>query len=150
MERWLRCIASMLHHSPLQRLRVLMALMGLVRLNLWSPGIWQGGTSRGKKWGKGTVLSESWASHCVGKPGHTEMACVSSWMSGKETLTKKLYFHKEKDWLDTAVTAENLSYLFLMQVLQINWFSVVKLREARIEIEIGLFITTRIQQFEEK
>ena len=27
---------------------------------------------------------------------YTEMACVSSWMSGKETSTKKLYFHKEK------------------------------------------------------
>ena len=30
------------------------------------------------------------------KPEHTEMAYVSSWMSGKETSTKKLYFHKEK------------------------------------------------------
>ena len=49
----------------------------------------------------------------------TEMACVS-WMSGKETSTKKVYFHKEKDCLDAVVTAENLSYLFLMQVLQIN------------------------------
>ena len=28
---------------------------------------------------------------------HTGMAYVSSWMSGKETSTKKLYFHKEKD-----------------------------------------------------
>ena len=71
-------------------------------------------------------------------------------MSGKETSTKKLYFHKEKDWLDAVVTAENISYLFLMQVLQINWFSMVKLREAGSEREIGLFITTRIQQFEEK
>ena len=24
---------------------------------------------------------------------------------------EKLYFHKEKDWLDAVVTAENLSYL---------------------------------------
>ena len=40
------------------------------------------------------------------KPEHTEIACVSSWMSGKETSTKKLYFHKEKDWLDAVVTAE--------------------------------------------
>ena len=24
-------------------------------------------------------------------------ACVSSWISGKETSTKKLYFHKKKD-----------------------------------------------------
>ena len=31
------------------------------------------------------------------------------WMSGKETSTKKLYFHKEKDWYDAAVTAENLT-----------------------------------------
>ena len=36
-----------------------------------------------------------------------------------------------------------------MQVLQINLFSMVKLRETRGEREIGLFITTRIQQFEE-
>ena len=72
-----------------------------------------------------TVLSEPWASHCDCKPEHTEMACVSSWMSGKETSTKKLYFHKEKDWLDAVVTAENLSYLFLMEVLHINWFSMV-------------------------
>ena len=28
---------------------------------------------------------------------HTEMACLSSWMSGKETSTKQLGFHKEKD-----------------------------------------------------
>ena len=71
-------------------------------------------------------------------------------MSGKETSTKKLYFHKEKDWLDDVVTAENLSYLVRIQVLQINWFSMGKLREARSERETGLFITTQIQQFEEK
>ena len=88
--------------------------------------------------------------YCDCKPEHTEMACVSPWMSGKETSTKKLYFHKEKNWSDVVVTAENLSYLFLMQVLQINWFSMVKLREAVSEREIGLFITNRIQQFEEK
>ena len=35
-----------------------------------------------------------------------------------------------------------------MQVLQINWFSMVKLRETRSEREKGLFIATRIQQFE--
>ena len=28
---------------------------------------------------------------------HTEMACLLSWMSGKETSAKRLYFHKEKD-----------------------------------------------------
>ena len=33
------------------------------------------------------VLSEPWASHCDCRPEHTEMACVSSWMSGKETST---------------------------------------------------------------
>ena len=71
-------------------------------------------------------------------------------MPGKETSTKKLYFHKEKDRLDAVVTAENLSYWFLIQVLQINWFSMVKLREAGSEREIGLLITTRIQQFEER
>ena len=35
--------------------------------------------------------------HTDCKPEYTEMACVLSWMSGKETSTKKLYFHKEKD-----------------------------------------------------
>ena len=30
-------------------------------------------------------------------------------MSGKETSTEKLYFHKKKDWLHAVVTAENLS-----------------------------------------
>ena len=68
---------------------------------------------------------------------------------GRKLQQKQLYFHKEKDWLDAVVTAENLTYLFLMQVNQINWFSMVKLREARSEEEIGLFITTRIHQFEE-
>ena len=82
-----------------------------------------------------TVLSEPWASHYDCKPEHTEMACVSSWMSRKETSTKKLDFHKEKDWLDAVVTAENLSYVFLMQMLQINWFSMAKLGEARSERE---------------
>ena len=65
-------------------------------------------------------------------------------------FNEKLYFHKEKDWLDAVVTAKNLAYLFLMQVLQINWFSMVKLREARSKRDICLFITTHIQQFEEK
>ena len=49
----------------------------------------------------------------------------------------KLYFHKEKDWLDAVVTAENLSYLLLIQVLQINCFWLVKLREARSERKIA-------------
>ena len=80
---------------------------------------------------------------------HPEMACLSSLISGKETSTKKLYFHKEKDWLDAVVAAEILTYLFLMEVLQMNWFSMVELREARSDREIGL-LTTRIQQFEEK
>ena len=71
-------------------------------------------------------------------------------MSGKETSTKKLYFHKEQDWLDAVVAAKNLTYLLRTQVLQINWFSMGKLREAISERETGLFITTRIQQFEEK
>ena len=37
-------------------------------------------------------------------------------------FNEKTLFHKEKDWLDAVVNAENLTYLFLMQVLQINWF----------------------------
>ena len=79
------------------------------------------------------VVSESWA--C--KPEHTEMACVSSWMSGKAASMEKLYFHKEKDWLDAVVTAENLSYLLLIQVLQINCFWLVKLWETRSERKIA-------------
>ena len=71
-------------------------------------------------------------------------------MSGKETSTKKLYFDKEKDWSDAVVAAKNLTYLLCMQVLQRNWFSLGKLREAISERETRLFITTRIQQFEEK
>ena len=47
------------------------------------------------------------------------MACVS-WMSGKETSTRKLYFDKEKDFLDAVVAAKNLTYLLPMRVLQIN------------------------------
>ena len=35
---------------------------------------------------------------------------------------KKIYFLKEKGWSDAAVTAENLTYLLRMQVLQINCF----------------------------
>ena len=67
------------------------------------------------------------------KPEHTEMACVSSWMSGKETSTKKLYLHMEKDWLDTVATVENLTILYAGA--SINWFLMGKLREARSERE---------------
>ena len=31
------------------------------------------------------------------KPEHTEMACILSWTSGKETAEEKLQFYKEKD-----------------------------------------------------
>ena len=65
-------------------------------------------------------------------------------------INEKLYFHKEKDWLDAVVTSENLTYLFLMQVLQINWFSMVKLWEFTSEREKGLFIMNRIQHFKKK
>ena len=65
-------------------------------------------------------------------------------------FNEKTLFSQEKDRLDAVVAAEILSHLFLMQVLQINWFSMVKLREARSERKIGLFITNRIQQFVEK
>ena len=42
--------------------------------------------------------SQALKSHTVSKKlEHTEMACLLSWMSGKETSAKKLYFHKEKD-----------------------------------------------------
>ena len=69
---------------------------------------------------------------------------------GRKLQRKKLHFHKEKYWLDAVVAAKNLTYLLRMQVLQINWFSMGKLREAMSERETGLFITTRFQQFEEK
>ena len=62
------------------------------------------------------IVSQSFSanskSHAVSKKlEDTEMACLSSWMSGKETSAKKLYFHKKKNWWKITIIDDSSSYL---------------------------------------
>ena len=77
------------------------------------------------------IVSQSFSanskSHTVSKNlEHTEMACLLSWMSGKETSVKKLYFYKEKDWWRITIIDDSSSYLFLMLFFRINSFPMMK------------------------
>ena len=68
-------------------------------------------------------------SHTVSKKlEHTEMACLLSWMSGKETSAKKTLFSQGERLMDRriTITEDSSSYLFLMLIFQINSLSMMK------------------------
>ena len=88
------------------------------------------------------VFTENNKSHTASKQlEHTEMACLSSWISGKETSAKKTLFSQEERLIRTVID-DSLSYRFLVLVFEINSFSIMKTWEARNERKIGLFIKT--------
>ena len=58
------------------------------------------------------ILNEPYVS-VIKKLEHTEMACLLSWMSGKETSMKKLLLFSQGERLMTIID-NSLSYLFFM------------------------------------